>query len=115
MRKHFLLLIFSSFFGPLYAQSNLSVHGQVLDAISREPVVAATVTLLGHTGGTYTDTLGRFQLPVKSNKEALQLSIRCIGYNTWTGRLPYREDSQTILLEPAENELGTVVITATMK
>lgn len=115
MHKSLLLLLFSTCLGSVFAQTPLSIQGQVLDAISREPVVSATVSVTGHPVGTYTDTLGKFQVPLKAGVEALQLSIRCIGYNSWNGNLQQLESVQTILLEPAENELGTVVISATMK
>jgi outer membrane receptor for ferrienterochelin and colicins len=104
-------------FGPtLLAQMQHQLRGQVLDALTREPVVAATV-LVGSDGGggRYTDTLGYFQLDVRADRMPAAISVRCMGYQSWSGSLGDPARAQVILLEPADNTLGTVVVSATMK
>ena len=111
MNKSFLLSCFlCTSLSHISAQTNPAARGRVLDALTREPLVAATVALQGQSGGAYTDSLGKFQLDMPGT-----VSVRLLGYNTWSGRLQSTETEQTILLEPAENALGTVVVSATMK
>ncbi len=115
MRKSNLLLCFLVIYWPISAQAQQFFTGKVLDALTREPIVAATITTENRIGGAYTDSLGQFRFQSKSGNEHALVSIRCIGYNTWEGKLQLKSPVQTILLEPSENELGTVVISATMK
>ncbi|HAD14422.1 MAG TPA: TonB-dependent receptor [Saprospirales bacterium] len=110
-------------FALLYLAMALQASGQmqgirrvrVLDALTREPVVAATVVLEGLPGGYVTDTLGRFQLPEKLLGQPETVRIQSIGYNSWTGALNDPSKEQVIWLEPSETALNTVVVTATMK
>ena len=78
---------------PLFAQMQGSRTVRVLDALTREPVVAATVQVENLPGGFLTDTLGQFHLSEKHLGQHPALTIRCIGYHTWTGELtdPARE------------------------
>lgn len=99
----------------LMAQMQGSRAVRVLDALTREPVVAATVQVENLPGSLLTDTLGQFRLSEKHLGQHPALTIRCIGYNTWTGELADNAREQVILLEPAESTLSTVVISATMK
>ncbi len=115
MNKSLFLLLLLAIYGPFFAQAQSIFHGKVLDAITREPIMAATVSTFDRTGGAFTDTLGKFQFQSKSRGEVVQLNIRCIGYNPWVGKLNSKNSDQIILLEPSENELGAVVISATMK
>ena len=111
MNKSLLLSCFlCTSLSHISAQTTPAARGRVLDALTREPLVAATVALQGQSGGAYTDSLGQFQLDMPGT-----VSVRLLGYNTWSGRLQSTETEQTILLEPAENALGTVVVSATMK
>ncbi len=112
MRKLLALILLHSIVGQLSAQMQSKLSGKVLDAITREPVVAATVFFLDSSGGLVTDTAGQFSLPLRF---AGAITIRSVGYNAWTGTLADPSREQTILLEPSENELGTVVISATLK
>ncbi|MDO8368902.1 MAG: TonB-dependent receptor [Saprospiraceae bacterium] len=115
MRKSLFILLFLAIYGPFSAKTQAIFRGKVLDALSREPIVAATVSTADRSGGAYTDTLGHFHFQSKSGGEQVLLNIRCIGYNPWVGKLSRKTPDQIILLEPSENELGAVVISATMK
>jgi outer membrane receptor for ferrienterochelin and colicins len=98
------------------AQIQGSLSGRVLDALTREPVIGATLLAEGQiTGGTYTDTSGQFLINNLPSGAALTLSIRALGYNTWRGTLYGTTNPQLILLEPTDNTLSTVVVSATMK
>jgi hypothetical protein len=65
MKKPLLLLLCFVFALQVSAQMQGIRRIRVLDALTREPVVAATVVLEGVPGGYVTDTLGRFELPAK--------------------------------------------------
>lgn len=115
MKKLLLLLLLHGISWQFAAQSQHPFTGKVLDALTREPIMAATVTIETQTGGSYTDSLGQFRFPSKPGINHATIKVRCIGYNPWTGKLNTKLPEQTILLEPSENALGAVVITATMK
>jgi len=115
MKKAFLTTLLHIAALPLFAQMQGSHTVRVLDALTREPVVAATVQVENVPGGFLTDTLGRFRISEQHLGQHPALTIRCIGYNTWTGELTDPAREQVILLEASENALGTVVISATMK
>ncbi len=116
MHKSFTITLFSLISYPIFAQFQYKIAGNVLDAQTREPIIAASVSIRGQAGGAYTDSLGQFQFVSKISVEEAVISVRCIGYKPWSGKLDTaRPEQALILLEPTENELGAVVISATMK
>jgi len=115
MKNHVLLIFFLTACSQVCAQMQGKVSARVLDALSREPVVAATIVLENIPGGQYTDSLGYFIIPEKHFRPSLVVTVRSIGYQPWTGEVSDPSRIQTILLEPSENALGTVVVSATMK
>lgn len=106
-RTPFLLLALLSL---ATAQAQNAYRGQVLDAVSREPVVGASIVYAGKTSVSFSDSLGYFQLHAAKG-DAPKLQVRCFGYQPWSGAF----SGPIILLEPAENELGAVVVSATLK
>ncbi len=94
---------------------NGNPRGRVLDALTREPIVGAKVIVEGIPGGIYTDTLGRFIVPVAYAARDAALSIRSLGYAEWSGGVPDPAVELLVLLEPAEHALSTVVVSASMK
>ena len=114
MKKLFLILFLHIIAWKCAAQTQYPLQGRVLDALTREPLMAVTVSMAGQ-GGTYTDSLGQFRFLSKTGVKHTNLTVRCIGYNPWSGKLSNQAAEHTILLEPSENALGTVVISATMK
>jgi outer membrane receptor for ferrienterochelin and colicins len=115
MKKQSILLFLLITSLKTAAQMQGIFSGQVLDAVTREPVVAATILLEPLSGGAITDTTGRFQVPRQPDSGPVPLSVRALGYTTWSGELTDPSRAQVILLEPAANALETVVISATMK
>jgi outer membrane receptor for ferrienterochelin and colicins len=87
-----------------------SVTGTVVDALTREPLPGATILVPGQTSGTSTDSLGHFKLKTPA---PVQVRVQFLGYTTWNGLL--QSGPQNILMMPADNTLGSVVISATMK
>jgi len=93
MRK-FLLLTLSVLFSVVaYAQS---VTGVVVDGNSDEPLIGATVALVGSTSGTITDIDGSFTLANPDG--ATQVVVSYIGYQSMT------------IDVPADGNMGTISI-----
>ena len=66
----------------LFAQKTTSVHGKVLDAVTKETLSYATVQLPEVNLGTRTDMDGNFSIETPEN--VTQLRIAYIGYTTQT-------------------------------
>ncbi|MDB5000578.1 MAG: TonB-dependent receptor plug [Mucilaginibacter sp.] len=76
--KHFAVIAIALLFClPSVAQTTATISGTVIDSVSSEPIIGASVIVAGSTTGTQTDTKGRFTINV--GKGAV-LSFRYIGY-----------------------------------
>ena len=64
----------------LLAQKTTSVHGKVLDAVSKEALPYATVQLFEANLGTRTDIDGNFRIDGQEN--TTQLRVSYVGYTT---------------------------------
>ncbi|MYF64231.1 MAG: carboxypeptidase-like regulatory domain-containing protein, partial [Rhodothermaceae bacterium] len=62
----------------LHAQN--TVHGHILDALTGEPLAAASVTVLGTNTGTTTDNQGHFELVLPDGNYRLRISF--VGYSS---------------------------------
>ncbi|MDX1912291.1 MAG: TonB-dependent receptor, partial [Saprospiraceae bacterium] len=94
----------------LCAQTPATGRFQILDANTLEPVAAAGIRENNVGGIQYADTLGFFTPSLQTGSK---VTIRCVGYQTWTGVL--EQQNPIVLLTPSDETLGTVVVTATMK
>lgn len=82
-------------------QSSNTVKGKIVDNAG-EPIIGASVTVVGASGGTVSDLDGNFSLKVPSKETTLQ--VKYIGFQTVTikasavGKQPIvmKEDNQTI-------------------
>jgi len=115
MKKLLTIILLQCFASSIYAQEQNRISAQVLDALSREPVVAATISTIiaNQKSGTFTDTTGRFLLAISASKATIE--VRCIGYKSWINQVSTAQKELVILLEPADHLLSDVVITGTMK
>ncbi len=114
MKRIVLIIGFNTLFLSLFAQIQGDFKGLVLDALTRQPIVGATV-LVENENGFVTDSIGKFYFTAKNKTQNPHLTVRSIGYNAWIGTLSDPSKEALILLEPSENALGTVVVSATMK
>ena len=80
-----------------------AVGGVVTDAHG-EPIVGATIVVVGKTTGAITDTNGRFTLSVDAGT---QLKISYVGYKTVTLRA---KDNMQVALEEDAGQLSEVVV-----
>ncbi|MBC3542230.1 TonB-dependent receptor [Rufibacter sediminis] len=108
MKKRYssILLLLGMLTGPLsYAQ--IKVQGKVLDAITKEALVGATVRL-GHSQTTSTQQDGSFSfLPPLTADSVTVTYLRYVPLAVTTARQP-----MTILMQPAANAINQVVVTA---
>src|ERR1044071_2069490 len=103
-----LLLAFVSV--SAFAQTR-RVTGRVTVEGSGEPLVAASVNVVGTALGTYTDDQGRFTLSVPEGSQTLR--IRRIGYVQKTLALPAGAAEFNVTLARDVLQLETQVITGT--
>ena len=115
MAKTYFSFTFIFSFTLLNAQMGGLIRGKVVDALTREPVIAATLIIEGSTGGhLQTDTSGAFFCPVTSGQSVL-IKVHALGYTPWHGTLNDPSRESIIWLSPVDQELEGVVISATMK
>ncbi|MBQ7634450.1 MAG: carboxypeptidase-like regulatory domain-containing protein [Bacteroidaceae bacterium] len=96
----FLLCLCCAF--PAHAQDTL--RGRVIDAVTGEPVMAASVY---YQGGEITQTGrdGTFAKPLRRGK----LRVACVGYTAQTINIR-RQTEIEVQLAPFDSELGTAVV-----
>ena len=103
-----LVLFFACLFlyiGQASAQTNIT--GTVVNSEDGEPVVGATVKVVGTNTGAVTDIDGRFSLSVPSGRSQLEISY--VGMETKTVRA---SNGMKVTLVPDENVLDEVMVVA---
>lgn len=94
------------------AQNQHAISGTVLDEITKEPVLGATVFIKGTSRGAVTDLDGRFSYIIKTDDvENTILSISFLGYKTQEIKIGIRNTFNIFLEEDIES-LDAVVITS---
>jgi len=106
MKKVFLLL-FAMCFMALSAYADRTISGQVLDAVSGEPLIGATVQGEGVNRGTATDLDGHFTLVLPDHVKFVNVSY--VGYAT---RQVEVENNMVIKLSDSGQNLDEVVVVA---
>lgn len=106
MKKSLTVLLTLLFLQVGAAWAQMTITGSVVTQKEGEPVVGATIQVVGTQQGTVTDTDGRFTISVPANA---QLQVSYIGYATQTVRA---RNGMTIALEADEAMLDEVVVTA---
>lgn len=111
----FVVLLLCSFF-KIHAQNKTqTIRGNVIDRVTRQPVIGASVAIIGGTQGAISDASGKFvitQVPIGRQ------SVRCtsIGYETFLSEEfilnSVKEVSLNIELKESTGELQEVKITA---
>src|SRR5690606_435799 len=74
------LLVMVLFVFNASAQSSITIKGKVIDAITKEGLPGAAVTIKGTSTGTVTDVEGEFTLKLDKATEILVVSY--VSYNT---------------------------------
>jgi TonB-dependent starch-binding outer membrane protein SusC len=104
----FSLLALALFSGNAFAQARL-VSGRVTVEGSGEPIVAASVNVVGTTLGGYTDDQGRFSVSVPSGPATLR--VRRIGYTQKVVDVPAGAAEVNVTLVRDVLQLETQVVT----
>ena len=112
----FIVFIFVSIPTLTAQETNSKVRFQVLDKVSKTPVVYATVMLKNINRGTHADFNGFFEIPASYMANGT-IKISSIGYLTKEIKLSslLKKNSPVIYLEVANNALDEVVIKSTKK
>ena len=122
MKKLFLIrLSVVAFFCILCAlpalAANIKIKGVVKDKLSKEPLIGATIRLIGTHAGTVTDTEGNFELNGMGVLEGMyDIEIKYVGYKTEICRKVRVENGKLVILnlelETDALELSDVVVVA---
>ena len=88
---------------------NSTLKGQVIDAVSRQGIAGATVSIIGTTHSVQTDRAGRFNF-VTGQKLPYTLIITFIGYER--RQVVAKTETIEIELKEAANQLNDVVVVA---
>lgn len=90
------------------AAQNKTITGKVVDAKTEEPIIGASVSVVGTSGGTITDLDGKFSISVAPGKE---LQVSFIGFVTQTVKIG-KTTKLNIILEEDSKTLDEVVVVA---
>jgi len=100
-----ILLVFVIAFS--YAQES-TIKGKVVDNITKEPILGASILIENTHKGTTTNRLGEFI--IKNVKLPVNISISFLGYKT--KKISVSKTNLIIYLETANNRLAEVVVSA---
>lgn len=107
MKRYTLLIISVLLSMAAFGQSG-QLQGRIFDAYSQTPLEGATV-ILSETEGTITDDNGAFTI---SCYGSTSISVKYIGYETYTGTLKDCSQFVQIGLTPSYNNLNEVEVSA---
>ncbi|MFD1166140.1 SusC/RagA family TonB-linked outer membrane protein [Sphingobacterium daejeonense] len=96
------LYLVSIFYSLAFAQGGIRVTGKVMDEASNEPIIGATITVIGGTLSTSTDNNGAFVLDNVPENSKLRVSY--LGYN-----------SQEVIAQPTEMTISLITSTNTLE
>ncbi len=112
MNKLLFFLLISSVPWMALAQSNtcdVKVSGEVVDAVSKEPVAYATIQVVGSSVGVLTDEFGYFELDGLCDQE-IDLKIAHLGYKSLVHHHDPDHHHHIVHLSPESLQLQGVVI-----
>ena len=107
MKKSLTILLAMLFLCVGVAWAQTTITGSVVTQEDGEPIMGATIRIVGTQQGTVTDDNGRFSLSVPNSNADLQVSY--LGYVTKTVRA---RNGMTVTLVSDDNLLDEVVVTA---
>lgn len=82
----------------LAADFNVNIKGQIKDSDSKEPLIGATVQIIGSSMGAVTDIDGNFQLAGVEDG-IYDIEIKYVGYKTVVKRQIKIEDNRIVTLD----------------
>jgi hypothetical protein len=97
-------------FPALAQQSTLILTGKILDKKTKQPVPFVHIGIPERGIGTTSSFDGHFELKLPVENENSQLSVSCMGYETYSRPVKGFENGSNIYLETAVNQLAEVVV-----
>ncbi|HSU49148.1 MAG TPA: TonB-dependent receptor plug domain-containing protein, partial [Segetibacter sp.] len=95
---------------------NKTITGTVRDAVTLQPVIGNSISLLGSTRGTTGNSDGKFILAIPSYiASSGRIAVSSLGYASDTIQISSSKNHFDILLRPMAGALGDVVVTGVSK
>jgi len=116
MLKGFIIvtLLFLFSFNLVYSQNPTVIKGVAQDAINSEPLLFATVILMGANAGTTTDSIGKYY--ITTWQPVNQIVISYLGYKPDTMKvIPGKTQTINFKLYPTTTDLKEMIFTAKKK
>lgn len=114
MKRIFILSLFTVILSILSLQAQVEskgatrpIKGVVIDKMTDEPIIGASIAVKGTATGTITDFDGQFTIEATTGQ---YLQISYIGYETYEQRVVANNDMYRITLVEATSELDEVVV-----
>lgn len=114
MKRIFILSLFTVMLSILSLQAQVEskgatrpIKGVVIDKMTDEPIIGASIAVKGTATGTITDFDGQFTIEAATGQ---YLQISYIGYETYEQRVAANNDMYRITLIEATSELDEVVV-----
>lgn len=114
MKRIFILSLFTVMLSILSLQAQVEskgatrpIKGVVIDKMTDEPIIGASIAVKGTATGTITDFDGQFTIEAATGQ---YLQISYIGYETYEQRVAANNDMYRITLVEATSELDEVVV-----
>ena len=81
--KLFLAVLFIALYTPIAMAANIKIKGAVKDKLSKEPLIGATIRLVGTQAGAVTDLDGNFELNGVGVLEGMyDIEVKYVGYKS---------------------------------
>lgn len=107
MKKLFMIMVTLMCVSWAAVAQNRTIHGQVVDAGTNEPLIGATVMPVGGGQGAATDVDGNFSISVPAKVSKAKVSY--VGYNTETVNLT---NGMVVKLTSTSSDLDEVMVVA---
>lgn len=114
MKRIFILSLFTVLLSILSLQAQVEskgatrpIKGVVIDKMTDEPIIGASIAVKGTATGTITDFDGQFTIEATTGQ---YLQISYIGYESYEQRVAANNDMYRITLVEATSELDEVVV-----
>lgn len=94
---------------------NKTISGSVKDAVTLQPVIGSSISLLNTTTGTTANTEGKFMLAIPAHIISARIAVSSLSYAADTIEIFSTKSHYDILLKPTSGALGEVVVTGVSK
>ena len=97
--KLFIAVLFIALYTPIAMAANIKIKGAVKDKLSKEPLIGATIRLVGTQAGAVTDLDGNFELNGVGVLEGMyDIEVKYVGYKTEVRRKVRVENGNLVIL-----------------